>query len=64
MTQLEIDESIAYIANLYKVYFVDMSICGLEKDIYGLTLDGLHPNKAGMKVIADYLYEKLESFGI
>ena len=63
MTQMEIDESIAYIANVYNVYFVDMSVCGLEKNIGGLTFDGLHPNKAGMKIIADYLYEKLKSFG-
>ena len=61
MTQLEIDESISYIANIYNVYFVDMSVCGLEKNIGGLTFDGLHPNKAGMKVIADYLYGKLKS---
>lgn len=63
VTQLEIDESIAYIAKVNNVYFVDMSVCGLEKNIGGLTFDGLHPNKAGMKVIADFLYEKLKSLG-
>ncbi len=63
VTQLEIDESISNIAQMYNVFFIDMSVCGLEKDIEGLTFDGLHPNKVGMKVIADYLYEKLKSFG-
>ena len=63
VTQQEIDESIAYIANAYSVIFIDLSKCGLEKDINGFTLDGLHPNKAGMKVVADYLYEKLKSLG-
>ena len=59
VTQQDIDESIAYICNMYNVIFIDMSICGLEKNIQGLTIDGLHPNKDGMKIIADYLYEKL-----
>lgn len=61
VTQQEIDESISYICNIYNVLFIDMSLCGLEKDINGLTIDGLHPNKEGMKVIANYLYNKIKS---
>lgn len=59
VTQQEIDESIKYICNYYNVIFLDMSNCGLEKNINKYTLDGLHPNKEGMKIIADYIYNRI-----
>lgn len=60
VTQKEIDESIKYICKQYHAHFIDMSICGLEKDVNKYTIDGLHPNKDGMKIIADYLYEQIK----
>jgi len=60
VTQQDIDESIKYICNYYNTYFMDMSICGLEKNINKYTIDGLHPNKEGMKIIADYIYHQMK----
>ncbi|HAV91172.1 MAG TPA: hypothetical protein DCW44_07865 [Eubacterium sp.] len=60
VTQMEIDESINYICNHYNVNFIDMSVCGIEKDINGYTIDGLHPNKAGMTIISDYINTQIK----
>lgn len=60
VTQIEIDESIKYICNRHNILYIDMSICGIEKNINKYTIDGLHPNKEGMKIIAEYIYSQLK----
>lgn len=56
----DITEAIKEICDKYGVSVIDMSRCGityLNTDDY--TLDGVHPNKAGMKMIADYVNEQI-----
>lgn len=40
-------------------YYVDLTHCGLEKDIAGNTIDGLHPNRTGMRYVASGLCKSL-----
>lgn len=47
------NELIRTIANKLNVYFLDLDECGLATDIASYTFDGLHPNKTGMRLIAD-----------
>lgn len=61
VTQLDIDESIKYICDYYNVHFVDMSVCGIEQNIGAFTIDGLHPNKSGMAIISDYIYNQIKT---
>ena len=56
----DITEAIKEICDKYGVSVIDMGKCGityLNTDEF--TLDGVHPNKAGMKVIADYVNEQI-----
>lgn len=53
-------ESIMTICDKYGVDVVDMTKCGISffgDNIY--TIDGTHPNKAGMELMANYIYDKL-----
>lgn len=61
VTQIDIDESINYICNLYNVHFIDLSVCGIEQNIGAFTIDGLHPNKRGMYIISDYIYNQMKT---
>ena len=61
VTQMDIDESIKYICHFYNVHFIDMSVCGIEENIGAFTIDGLHPNKAGMAIVSDYIYNQMKS---
>lgn len=61
VTQMDIDESIKYICNLYNVHFIDMSVCGIEQNIGAFTIDGLHPNKDGMAIISEYIYNQMKT---
>lgn len=61
VTQMDIDESIKNICHFYNVHFIDMSVCGIEENIGAFTIDGLHPNKRGMSIISDYIYNQMKS---
>lgn len=64
-TPILCDESIKTIAAKYKnCYFVDMTQCGIKDSISAYTEDGDHPNKAGMKLLAQGLAEKLIEMGL
>ncbi len=53
------NDSIRQIANILDVYFLDLDDCGLASDIDFYTLDGLHPNKTGMRLIAEKMSEEI-----
>ncbi len=44
------------------IYFIDMSLCDFCNNINNNTADGLHPNIQGMKMIADYIVQRLIEF--
>lgn len=50
------NESIKSIANNYGAYYVDLTHCGLDADFDKYTIDGIHPNAKGMRLIANDLY--------
>lgn len=53
-------DSIMTICNQYGVDVIDMTKCGIS--FFGInmyTTDGTHPNKAGMELMANYVYDKL-----
>ena len=51
------DSCIREIATMYGAQFIDMSGCGIDQPLTDYTEDGLHPNAAGMKLVAEYLYQ-------
>lgn len=58
----DITEAIKEISSQYGVYVIDMSRCGLTyENTDDYTLDGVHPNIAGMKLIANYVRSQLNS---
>ncbi len=64
-TPIDCDESIKTIAAKYEnCYYVDMTQCGIKDSISAYTEDGDHPNKAGMKLLAQGLAKKLIEMGM
>jgi lysophospholipase L1-like esterase len=64
-TPIQCDESIKNIAAKYdNCYYVDMTQCGIKDSISAFTEDGDHPNKAGMKLLAQGLAQKLIEMGM
>ena len=53
--------SILKIANEKGAWYIDLSYCGMEKDVWSYTLDGLHPNSSGMNLIARHILKNLPS---
>lgn len=48
------------VATRYGCVYIDVTRCGMERDIARYTLDGVHPSELGMTLIARAIYEKLK----
>lgn len=55
------NNAIREIAETLQVAYIDMEDCGMAEDILSCTLDGLHPNEMGMRMIADKIIEAAKS---
>ena len=44
----------------YKVFFINMEDCEFSNNIMAYTIDGLHPNSKGMKLLADYIVTRIK----
>lgn len=60
-TMMEGNKSIAKIAKDFGAYYVDVTDCGISEDVKGNTVDGLHPNKKGMVMVAKTICKSLIS---
>jgi hypothetical protein len=54
------NDCIRDICMLKNVSFIDMGPCQFSENVNLFTADGLHPNVEGMKLIADYIIQKLK----
>lgn len=55
------NNAIREIAETLQVAYIDMDDCGMAQDIQSCTLEGLHPNALGMRMIADKIIEAAQN---
>lgn len=55
----EANDVIKKLCDEYKAWYVEMDKCGIEDDFELYTIDGLHPNKEGMQLVANHIAEFL-----
>lgn len=63
-TMGEGNESIKQLAEDNGCYFIDMNSCDIKNHIAEMTIDGLHPDKAGAKLVAQTVAKGLVSLGL
>ena len=51
--------SIKKMAESFGAAYVNFDTCGMETDIWSYTIDGLHPNMEGMRLIAKHLLSEM-----
>lgn len=62
ITLKEWNKAIENICDIFGVEFIDLSKCGISHyNLSNYYADGLHPNKNGMQIICDYIYEHLSN---
>lgn len=54
------NDCIRDICRIKNISFIDMNPCLFSENVNLFTADGLHPNVEGMKLIADYIIQKLK----
>ena len=60
-TVADANQRIAAIADYYDAFYVDLTDCGIADNFNAYTLDGLHPNSAGMELVSNCLFSKFKS---
>jgi lysophospholipase L1-like esterase len=55
------NQAIKDIAQKYGAAYLDLSNCGLDRNLSLYTSDGLHPTAKGMELIADEMIRRLRA---
>lgn len=55
------NEKIREISQSFNAIYVDLDYCGIKDNFTRYTFDGLHPNAAGMELVADEIIRKLRA---